>query len=258
MQLRIGKLFIGAIVLSVIQIFPMVALSQTGGENKKIKTSMPAISKSNKQILETCFKCHGPGGVSQIPTHPTIAGQKTGYLVNQLNAFKRSQDQINKPGANKPNKKDKKRNLAISGRDDAIMNHMVQGLRKSDFAPLAIYISLLPCDGNIKSDKTEATKKVTKKTARPKAPAAIARCVSCHGKNGISSSPNTPNLAGQKRAYLRRELLLMRETAWGGRDVSQEQWRTHPIMERQAARLRIEDVDSISNYYAKLNCSGKK
>ncbi len=254
MRRALAKAFIAPLMPALIIIFllPQIALSQntTADKNKNPKKSIPAISKSNAKILETCFKCHGPGGVSQIPTHPTIAGQKIGYLINQLNAFKRSQDALNeraKEIAKPDDKKDIRPSIKSSGRDDLIMNHMVAGLSKNNFGPLAIYISVLPCDGNVKSVDNKA---------RPIVPAAISRCVSCHGKNGISATPNTPNLAGQKRAYLRRELLLMRESAWGGSNAVEKEWRTHPIMEKQAARLRIEDVDDISNYYARLSCRG--
>ncbi len=245
-----AKAFIAPLI--AVFLLPQIALSQSTAADKKenTKTSSPAISESNVKVLETCFKCHGPGGVSQIPTHPTIAGQKTGYLVNQLNAFKRSQDAFNERAnaiAQPDNKKDITPSAISNGRNDAIMNHMVVGLRKNNFVPLAIYISVLPCDGDVKS--------VDNKTA-PTAPAVIIRCVACHGKNGISSTSNIPNLAGQKRAYLRRELLLMRESAWGGNSIIKNEWRSHPIMEKQSARLRIEDVDSISNYYAQLSCRG--
>lgn len=223
--------------------------------NTKTQPGQPGLSKSNAAIIETCFKCHGEGGVSKIPTHPTIAGQKAGYLVKQLNEFKRSQNVLSEktPAPTTPQEEEKKPDLV--GRSDFIMNHMVEGINKNDFAPLAIYISLLPCDGNPNpagdSDEVGGDEKI------PNPPAILSRCVACHGENGISSQPSVPNLAGQKRAYLRRELLLMRETAWGGSDKTKEEWRRHPIMEQQAARLRIEDVDSISSYYAQLNCRGK-
>ena len=245
-----AKTFIIALV--AIYLLPQIALSQNtaSDKNKNPRTSIPTISESNARVLESCFKCHGPGGVSQIPTHPTIAGQKAGYLVNQLNAFKRSQDALNARAATPPqpdNEKNTAPGAITLGRDDSIMNHMVEDIGKNDFAPLAIYISVLPCDGNAKPADNKTV---------PVAPKAVSRCVSCHGSNGISTTPNTPNLAGQQRAYLRRELLLMRETAWGGGKTVNKEWRAHPIMEKQASRLRIEDVDSISNYYAQLSCRG--
>jgi cytochrome c553 len=68
--------------------------------------------------------------------------------------------------------------------------------------------------------------------------------------------PHVPNIAGQQRGYLRRQLLIIRENAWGADSSDSERWRTHPIMERQAARISIEEVDALAQYYAALDCRG--
>ncbi|MDH5772997.1 MAG: c-type cytochrome [Rhodospirillaceae bacterium] len=231
---------------------PAFAQPVDANAKAKTETSQPELSKENAAILETCFKCHGKGGVSQIPTHPTIAGQKAGYLVKQLNEFKRAQETLNEKILAQPEKQKEEKNSVLSGRNDFIMSHMVEGFNKNNFTSLAVYISLLPCDGVVSpNDEVDQGEK----TQTP--PSIIGRCVACHGENGISSQPSVPNLAGQRRAYLRRELLLMRETAWGGNNTDKNEWRAHPIMEQQAARLKIEDVDSIANYYSQLNCRGK-
>ncbi|MDH3336165.1 MAG: c-type cytochrome [Rhodospirillaceae bacterium] len=240
---------------SFLAVFAMFALvggpgfSQTANPDGSAK---PELSKENAAIVETCFKCHGKGGVSQIPTHPTIAGQKAGYLIRQLNEFKRSQELLSEQMVQQPDKQEEEKNRALSGRSDFIMNHMVSGFDKSNFISLATYISSLPCDGvatpNDEVDQGEKT---------PNPPGIIGHCVACHGEDGVSSQSSVPNLAGQRRAYLRRELLLMRETAWSGNNTAKAEWRSHPIMEQQAARLKIEDVDSISSYYSQLNCRGK-
>src|SRR5207302_350647 len=36
----------------------------------------------------TCAICHGPGGNSVVPTFPKLAGQREGYLIVQLKAFR--------------------------------------------------------------------------------------------------------------------------------------------------------------------------
>lgn len=38
-----------------------------------------------------------------------------------------------------------------------------------------------------------------------------AKCASCHGVDGIAVIPEAPNLAGQNRAYLVRQLVAFRE-----------------------------------------------
>jgi len=43
------------------------------------------------------------------------------------------------------------------------------------------------------------------------APELAQSCVACHGKNGISSNTNWPNLAGQQRDYLIKEITAFRD-----------------------------------------------
>ncbi len=43
---------------------------------------------AGKAAAATCVACHGANGVSAIPTYPNLAGQKEGYLLAQLKAFK--------------------------------------------------------------------------------------------------------------------------------------------------------------------------
>jgi len=190
-----------------------------------------------KTALETCFKCHGPGGVSQIPSHPSIAGQSADYVARQLFAFKRA-------SAAHAGGDEADTQAPLVMRADSIMEHMAPTLNDAMIRKLAATISQLACRADDKVQKT------------PQAPAVASRCVSCHGDNGRGVRPDVPNLAGQQRAYLRRELLLIRETAWGADPRDGESWRGHPIMEAQAARLKIADVDALARYYADLDCRG--
>ena len=191
------------------------------------------------EILKTCFPCHGDGAVSRIPTRPTIAGQKADYVARQLTAFKRSAREM-----------DQAASPAQSGRFDPIMSHMALTLDDDVIGAVADAVSKLACKGD-KDDKAPQANP-------PAAPGITVHCVACHGENGISRVPQVPNVAGQQRAYLRRQLLLIRETAWGAKPRGNETWRSHPIMERQAARLSIEDVDALAQYYAALDCRGSQ
>lgn len=207
--------------------------------------------------LQLCFKCHGPGGVSQIPTHPSIAGQSANYIVKQMWAFRRSYQAITKAAQdakagveNGQNNRPAPVRAVLSDRSDPIMGHIGASMNETKFSKLAKAISRLPCDGKAEPDPVDPNEK------RPVRPDAVKPCVGCHGKNGIANMPTVPNLAGQQRAYLRRELLLLRASAWNDKSAATGDWRSHPIMEKQASRLRIEDVDSIASYYAQLSCRG--
>jgi cytochrome c553 len=66
-----------------------------------------------------CGACHGPAGISAVPTYPNLAGQKEAYLAKQLKDFK-------------------------SGtRNDPTMKGMVASLTEADIADLAAYYASL-------------------------------------------------------------------------------------------------------------------
>lgn len=207
-------------------------LAQTAAQTPEIDPNAGV-----KTALETCFKCHGPGGVSQIPSHPTIAGQNADYVARQLVAFKRANN-LHAGGGEADTQ------TPLEMRADSIMEHMAPNLDDALIGRVAAAISQLACRADDKVLKT------------PQAPAVASRCASCHGENGRGVRSDVPHLAGQQRAYLRRELLLIRETAWGAKPRDGESWRGHPIMEAQAARLKIADVDALARYYSALDCRG--
>lgn len=47
-----------------------------------------AQQQTESQMLSTCVACHGDQGVSPNDLWPNLAGQKKGYLLNQLKEFK--------------------------------------------------------------------------------------------------------------------------------------------------------------------------
>ncbi|WP_440875157.1 c-type cytochrome [Thalassotalea sp. PLHSN55] len=66
-------------------------------------------------------------------------------------------------------------------------------------------------------------------------------CAACHGAAGVSAVPMYPNLAGQKEAYLAKQLKDFKSGA-----------RKDPVMAPMAMGLSDEDVANISAYYASL------
>ena len=71
--------------------------------------------------------------------------------------------------------------------------------------------------------------------------AKAASCVACHGANGISAVPTYPNLAGQKEAYLAKQMKAFKDKT-----------RTDPTMNAMAAPLSDADIADLSAYYAGL------
>lgn len=71
--------------------------------------------------------------------------------------------------------------------------------------------------------------------------AKVATCVACHGAVGVSAVPMYPNLAGQKEAYIAKQL----------RDFKAGH-RKDPVMAPMAMMIADEDIDNIAAYYASL------
>ncbi|MBF0264342.1 MAG: c-type cytochrome [Gammaproteobacteria bacterium] len=51
-------------------------------------TASAADAAAGKAKAAVCAACHGPAGISMIPTYPNLAGQKEAYLAAQSKAIK--------------------------------------------------------------------------------------------------------------------------------------------------------------------------
>ena len=71
--------------------------------------------------------------------------------------------------------------------------------------------------------------------------AKAASCAGCHGAKGISAIPMYPNLAGQKEAYLTKQMKAFKDGT-----------RKDPTMNAMAAPLSDADMANISAYFAGL------
>ncbi len=67
-------------------------------------------------------------------------------------------------------------------------------------------------------------------------------CAGCHGMNGLSASPTIPNLAGQKQAYLVKQLQEFKSSK-----------RRDPIMSGAAMSLSQQDMEDLASYFSNLN-----
>lgn len=68
-----------------------------------------------------------------------------------------------------------------------------------------------------------------------------ATCAGCHGPAGISNNPLWPNLAGQKDAYLVKQMKAFRDGT-----------RADPMMAPMAKPLTDEDIANLAAYYSSL------
>jgi cytochrome c553 len=71
--------------------------------------------------------------------------------------------------------------------------------------------------------------------------AKAATCAGCHGVNGVSAVPTYPNLAGQKEAYLEKQLKAFKDGS-----------RKEPTMNAMSAPLTDADIANLAAYFASL------
>jgi len=71
--------------------------------------------------------------------------------------------------------------------------------------------------------------------------AKAASCNACHGATGISAIPTYPNLAGQKEAYLAKQMKAFKDGT-----------RKDPTMNAMAKPLSDADIANLSAHYAGL------
>lgn len=71
--------------------------------------------------------------------------------------------------------------------------------------------------------------------------AKAASCAGCHGATGVSNNPLWPNLAGQKEAYLVKQMKAFRDGS-----------RKDPMMSPMAKPLSDADIANIAAYYSSL------
>jgi len=85
---------------------------------------------AGKAVAKNCAACHGETGVSPNPAWPSLAGQKAGYLVNVLKAFR------------------------AGLRKDPMMGGVTRGLSDADIANLAAYFAGQSCQPTLQGRKT--------------------------------------------------------------------------------------------------------
>ncbi len=71
--------------------------------------------------------------------------------------------------------------------------------------------------------------------------AKAATCVACHGEAGISVNPLWPNLAGQKKEYILKQMADFRDDR-----------RRDPLMSPVSKTLSDQDIQDLAEYYSSL------
>ncbi|GAA6151998.1 c-type cytochrome [Pseudoteredinibacter isoporae] len=131
-----------------------------------------ALAVDIKPQLQMCATCHGMKGQSNNDIWPNLAGQKAGYLAQEI------------------------RHIRDGIRIEPTMKPFVQSLSDEQIDALAKYYAAQP---RAKAKQVENSSEMPGAHVR-------ARCVSCHGMKGETVDELWPNLAGQKATYLLKQL----------------------------------------------------
>ncbi len=98
---------------------PVLALIAVCAISFNISPAFAGDAAAGKTKAATCGACHGMNGISPNDLWPNLAGQKAGYLVAQMKAFRDGQ------------------------RKNPMMAPMAAGLSDADIADLAAFYSSL-------------------------------------------------------------------------------------------------------------------
>jgi cytochrome c553 len=164
---------------------------------------------------QVCSNCHGPGGHSQSPLFPQLAGQQELYLAAQIRAFQNK------------TRGDPEAHNYMWGMATLISEPMVDALAE-------FYSRQPPPPGKTGNPGLVEKGKVLFEQGVPER--GIAACASCHGSDAGGRSI-FPRLAGQHAPYLVRQL-----------EVIQAQLRKSPIMHGIIRDLKPDEIKAVAEY----------
>jgi len=174
-------------------------------------------AEAGKAKSITCSVCHGQDGNSINPVWPSIAGQHSKYMVEQLQAFK------------------------SGARNEPLMLGQVMMLSNSDMRNLSVYYAGVPATVKVVANPAtiDHGERIYRGGSRESGASA---CAACHGPTGRGNpAASVPSVSGQYAVYLAAQL---RAYASGAR---QSDGPTR-VMRDIATRLSDDDILAVSSY----------
>lgn len=163
-----------------------------------------------------CAACHGPGGNSQQPLIPSLAGQPKVFIENQLVLVREGLREI------------------------APMKGLLDGMTDAELIALAQYFSAQ------KPVRTATGPRDAASYGRGQALSAKMHCGSCHLPD-YSGREQIPRLAGQHEAFLMQSMKQLRDRPGPGRDT---------IMAASLYGLKDPDLADLAHFLAHFGGSG--
>lgn len=172
-----------------------------------------------------CAACHGPGGNSSMPNHPSLAGQNAEYLYKQLVDFK----------------------LALSdntqGRFDPVMSAQTGHLSDEDMRDIAAYFAIQEAEQGSVSE--EVAEKGFALYMGGDTDRAVTACAACHGPNGEGMNlAKFPRINSQRADYTVKTLKDFRD---GNRTND-----PNGMMRDVAAKLTDAEIELLAEFLTSL------
>jgi cytochrome c553 len=183
--------------------------------------SAPSSAEAHGQelIAHVCEACHGRHGNSPDPSVPSLAGQGSAYLRDQLAGFQ-------------------------AQRRVGVMSGIAMTLTRADIRDAATYFS----QQILRADPIETADSSTARRGEAIYDDGIAAinvpaCASCHALDGAGLASAFPRLAGQHSRYIAAQLRAFR---------SDSRLSTNRMMQNVSARLSDDEIDAVADYIAGL------
>ncbi|MCB1722258.1 MAG: c-type cytochrome [Chromatiaceae bacterium] len=161
-------------------------------------------------LIQGCFGCHGPEGISAAGSMPNIAGLNFRYFYAAMQAFRKDR------------------------RNGTIMGRIAKGYRTSQLQRMALYFGNRPWTGTRGEFDPEMAQRGSELHAQ--------YCEKCHKQNGRFQDRETPPLAGQAKGYLLHQMSDYR--------IAATVMPQPPLMQERLEKLSDADLRALSEFYA--------
>jgi cytochrome c553 len=225
---RWARIFSSVIAVLALGAVPRIANAADYVDMRRLEPVVGDAAKGQAKAATICIGCHGPAGVSLVPTFPNVAGQKAAYLYHELLRYK-----------------------AGSPKDSPMIGVMA-AVDDADIANLSVYYASLAPSTSIAPIADQSVFDRGAELFRAGDPArGVPPCQGCHGEDGdgvdIGDERHPfaayPRLRHQQATYLSARLQAYRDGKLA--DTSNDF-----AMTGIAARLSDDDIAAISAWLA--------
>ncbi|MDP6567414.1 MAG: c-type cytochrome [Alphaproteobacteria bacterium] len=201
----------------------------------------PATAKATEDPAETlyrdktCIACHGPKGVEARLVFPSLAGQNKTYIYNQTRDIIGGKRLGSPDGSGRP---------ATAGMREALVapNGEVR-ISDGEIRRIAAWLERLPPAQPSNRQAVDPTAVEAGRKAYKKR-----KCQICHGRDGRRPLKRYPFIAGQKKAYLVRQMTDIKAKIRTNGKTG--------VMRASIRQTTAAEIEAIAAYLSRIDRSG--